>query len=102
MHAWDTQRTNCVNFFTLASQAACFARARLLLSFCSECTYSRTILGGVNAMVANAWLQYGMTVPGASSMNTERTKALRSGWTSIGRSLQEQLDALNLARGASK
>jgi hypothetical protein len=94
-HARDTDRRIWANFFySCFASLACFARARLLMSFCSACTYDRTILGGASVIAAptNAWVQYGVIVPGASFVSTERTKDFGFGMNNDGRRILDMAD----------
>jgi hypothetical protein len=73
--------------YSCFASLACFARARLRVSFKSECVYDSTTLGGANPMTApiSAWVQYGVMVPGAILASTTRTKAFGVGTKSDAR-----------------
>ena len=64
------------------------------MSFCIECTYASNALGGASAMTTpiNAWLQYGVKVPGASFASTERTKAFEVGMNNDGRRILDMAE----------
>ena len=81
-------------FYSCFASLACFASARLLMSFCNECTYARTIFGGASLIAAptNAWVQYGVIVPGASFASTERTKAFGFGMNNDGRRILDMAE----------
>lgn len=64
------------------------------MSFCNEGTYARISFGGASAIAApaNAWVQYGETVPGASFVSTERTNAFGIGMNSDGQRILEMAE----------
>jgi hypothetical protein len=74
------------------------SRPFLSMEFCGN--YTNAILGVIDTNKLDTWLQYNsMTVPGASIVNTERTKALGIGMSIDGRRTLEMAEVMGIVVG---